>query len=252
MKRWVLAAALFLPALGSATPSNRKWHKLPVAYKVHAHSSINGVADFAAALQVVQGGFGRWTSVACTMWESIYAGSFTSPSGRAALNMNDGANLVTWIGGTSWRHDANTLGVTHVAYLPTGEIIDADMELNNNNIKWKVGGNSHATDVESVIIHEAGHFLGLDHTDSLASVMYPEYAELKTTLESTDINDVCTVYPAPTGSSSGATTGSGGTSGDIDIDIDPENPWGCDSGGGLGLASLLLAASVALRGRKLG
>jgi hypothetical protein len=61
--------------------------------------------------------------------------------------------------------------------------------------RWQIGAN---TDVFSVALHEAGHALGLVHTDNPADVMYPYY-RLQTHLGSGDIAVVQGMYGANDG-----------------------------------------------------
>jgi hypothetical protein len=202
--------ALLLLTLAASTswadPSPRKWSssKLPIAYRVFAHTSINGVANFqTTALPAVQRGFARWNSsqVSCTRWATSYAGTFSSPSGAAAINGTDGQNRVIWLGGTDWKNGSQTLGVTGLVWIQgSNEIVDADIEMNNDRT-WKVGGSgSNLVDVESIIVHESGHFLGLEHSSPTSAIMYAAYptGAIKVDLTDTDRNDVCTQYPATT------------------------------------------------------
>src|SRR5690606_878529 len=134
----------------------------------------------------------------CTGWNVVYDGTFTSPTGIAAVNGNDNFNNVIWLGGSQWRYTNSTLGLTTTFYFATsGEIVDADMEM-NNNVTWANNGNFNAFDYDSVVLHEAAHFLGLDHTPNVtAAVMYPTTAngQIKRSLVQADINDVCGLYP---------------------------------------------------------
>ncbi|MBK7860514.1 MAG: matrixin family metalloprotease [Archangiaceae bacterium] len=206
MKR-LAAVALFLSAsFALAVPSGHKWFpaNIPVKYKVFAHTSIKGMAANTFTAQVlprVQEAFTNWTStrVACTSWRSTYDGTFSAPADHTAQNGNDSINHVIWLGGTEWRYSSTTLGLTTTLYFPnTGEIIDADMEL-NNNVSWSNTQSASTFDYESVVLHEAGHFAGLDHTTNVsASVMFPTVSMgvAKRTLTTTDVNDICGVYPS--------------------------------------------------------
>ncbi len=204
MRRAAFAVAALWASAALAVPSGHRWRTLPAPYRVFTHPSINGVPSFQAdALPVVRNGFARWTSaqVSCTTWNSSYLGNFTSPTGKAIINATDQKNHVVWLGGADWAFDSQTLGLTTTTwYVDTNEIIDADMQLNDNR-EWKVGGALPRVDVESIVTHEAGHFLGLDHTANPATVMYATYpvGELKATLHAVDISDVCGVYPKTPG-----------------------------------------------------
>ena len=76
---------------------------------------------------------------------------------------------------------------------PNPEPIAGDMHLDNDE-RWQVGAN---TDVYTVVLHEAGHALGLVHTDNPNDVMYPYY-RLGKQLSSGDIGIVQSLYGART------------------------------------------------------
>ncbi len=223
---WLLLAALTLSAhVAQADPSGRKWG-VPACgsacamgttclngrcYPVWRHAasvqntggnSITGNVAHSTAIQIAQTAFGAWNSslvTSCsTSWNTSYGGTFSSPSGLSAIAPQDRNNFVIWLGGTSWVHLTYELAITTGTYFTSNnEIFDADMEL-NNNLSWSTNLAANTYDVESVVLHEAGHFLGLDHTGNVGSaVMYPtvQPATAKRTLTSTDQTDVCTVYP---------------------------------------------------------
>jgi hypothetical protein len=77
---------------------------------------------------------------------------------------------------------------------PNPEPIAGDMHLDNDE-RWQVGAN---IDLFSVVIHEAGHALGLTHTDQPASVMYPYY-RFGIHLGSEDVATIQALYGARDG-----------------------------------------------------
>lgn len=170
--------------------------------------TINGPAGgvpYATFVSLVTNTFPGWATsrVSCnTNWNVVSGGSFSSPSGTAALDGMDRNNFVIFLSGTNWGHLPNELALTTTTYFTSNrEIFDGDMEF-NNNVAWSTQVNGNAYDLESVILHEAGHFLGLNHTTtSSTAVMFPTVTlgATKRNLTPIDENDVCTVYPGAAG-----------------------------------------------------
>jgi MYXO-CTERM domain-containing protein len=110
---------------------------------------------------------------------------------------------------TDWEHDdaANTLALTTVTYgVNSGTIYDADMEINSMTTgmmphylstmeppQLPLAPNTY--DLQTIITHEAGHFLGLAHATDTTAVMYALYAAGSLTLQPDDIAGICTIYP---------------------------------------------------------
>jgi hypothetical protein len=83
---------------------------------------------------------------------------------------------------------------------PNPEPIAGDLHIDDDE-SWQVGAN---IDLFSVLLHELGHALGLGHSDSPASVMYPYYRRV-TGLAAEDITAIQELYAAGEGSTSGGT-----------------------------------------------
>jgi hypothetical protein len=80
----------------------------------------------------------------------------------------------------------------------TGEILDADIEINTAHNQFTVSPANVVYDLQTVLTHEIGHFLGFAHSPLPYSVMFPSYQ--KGTLDGRklapeDIAELCTVYP---------------------------------------------------------
>ncbi len=102
---------------------------------------------------------------------------------------------------TKWEYQGvdNTLAKTTVSYdTETGEILDADIELNHAYNEYTTGDDYVVYDVQSILTHEIGHFIGLDHTLDYNATMNAGYQQGTTelrTLELDDIEGICVIYP---------------------------------------------------------
>ncbi len=113
---------------------------------------------------------------------------------------SDGASIEANMG-----LDAATLAVAIVSFNPkTAEIYDVDVELNSNLAPFtKTEGEAGAViDLASVVTHEAGHFLGLDHSGAFGATMgsgYDPGSIDARTLTDDDIAGICAIYPGGRG-----------------------------------------------------
>ena len=104
----------------------------------------------------------------------------------------------------------NAIGITTTRFdTKTGDLWDADMELNAIGAELSIGDPITGDDLLSVLTHEAGHFLGLSHSNNGTATMRPVYSPAIDgtdfrSLAQDDIDGICTVYPpgrkAPTAS----------------------------------------------------
>jgi MYXO-CTERM domain-containing protein len=119
----------------------------------------------------------------------------------------------------AWPHNDpnNTLALTTVTFgVNSGEIFDADMEINTHDhiITTTSPTPAGAFDFETIVTHEAGHFLGMAHSDDAQAVMYVRYESGRTALTPDDVLGICTVYPPDSSTKSGcACDAAGGGSG---------------------------------------
>lgn len=123
--------------------------------------------------------------------------------GHVEYNSAQGnANVITFRDEWPYFQAGDELARTTVTYLvQTGEIVDADIEV-NNEIEFSTSDEipALAFDLQSVLTHEAGHFLGIAHsTLRPETVMLTEYdpGSNYRTLRADDVNAVCDVYGAP-------------------------------------------------------
>jgi hypothetical protein len=94
----------------------------------------------------------------------------------------------------------DALGFTDLHFdATTGELWDADLEVNAFAYRFSVGDPVTANDLDSMLTHEAGHMLGLAHTLVPDATMFATYvpgSDTQRTLADDDIQAVCASYPA--------------------------------------------------------
>jgi hypothetical protein len=182
------------------------WLNACVGYSITAAGSKKISYDDAA--NNLSQAFTRWTGASCP----ADAAGHTRPSidvrdlGPVTCNKVEyhgnvpNQNLILFRD-DSWTHGDKVLGLTTVSYAPsTGEIYGADMELNTYGmdplkVQDPVGQNDY--DFLSVVTHEAGHFLGMGHSNVEQSTMYASYRPGQTVqrdLRPDDIDGICSIY----------------------------------------------------------
>lgn len=185
------------------------WRRPCIGYGVQRDASRQ--VSFDDAANILAQSFTKWTGASCP--------SGGSGRSRASIDIRDlGAVACDTIGynqtganqnvivfrDSAWPHNDtnNTLALTTVTFNPnTGEIYDADMEINSHDqqitLVDPVPANSY--DFASIVTHEAGHFLGLAHSGLSHATMYASYTPSSTAmreLTSDDIAGICAAYRA--------------------------------------------------------
>jgi hypothetical protein len=74
-----------------------------------------------------------------------------------------------------------------------GQILDSDI-LFNQNVEYTTGGGS-GQDLQTIATHEIGHFLGLDHSAIVKSMMFPFAPDRLVTLSYDDVAGIDALYP---------------------------------------------------------
>ena len=93
----------------------------------------------------------------------------------------------------------DALGFTDLHFnADTGELWDADIEINSVTQHYSVGTPVNGADLDSVLTHETGHLLGLAHTLTEEATMFASYkvgTDTLATLADDDVQAVCAAYP---------------------------------------------------------
>ena len=183
------------------------WKNRCVGYSMQKDASRS--IAFNAAADAMTTAFTRWSAVSCPTASGSgqvsidirYLGPVAC--GKVQYNQDVGNANVIVFRDDVWPHnDANnTLGLTTVTYNPqTGEMYDADMEINTAQQAISITDPvpQDGFDFSSIVTHEAGHFLGLAHSQDARATMYAHYKQGSSNmryLAADDVSAICQVYP---------------------------------------------------------
>ncbi len=94
--------------------------------------------------------------------------------------------------------DLTTAAVTTLSFnFRTGKIYDVDVELNSSNMNFTLSEENVEIDLLSIVTHEVGHFLGIDHSSNTTATMISYYEPGSTKKRSLDKDDqeaICATY----------------------------------------------------------
>jgi len=177
------------PALAWAplTPSRPVW-STAVPYELNAAGTPD-LGGFAATEAEVRRGMDDWSEPSCSGLTTAYGGSTTRrPS------TYDGHSTIGWIE-SGWPFDSNAIGVTQPQF-SSSRIMEADMSMNGVNFTWITGsGSGSNVNTYSIVLHEGGHYVGLDHSSERSAIMYFAYSGGIGMMGSDDTAGVCALYP---------------------------------------------------------
>ena len=217
------------------------WKNACVGYSIQQDASKQ--VSFNDAQNGMETAFAQWTNATCPTGTVSSKASidvrFLGPVAchQVQYNQSGGNANIIMFDDDKWPHNDsnNTLGLTTVTYnINTGELYDADMEINTAQVVLTVNGTVPADgfDFLSIVTHESGHFLGLAHSPDSHATMYAHYTQGQTSmrnLAADDVQGICAIYP-PDGT---RVTGDGGVA-EGTCDPTPRHGYSGTCGGGGG------------------
>lgn len=138
----------------------------PYAFQAHKWGITNPTFYYSSSLPT---GWRAAVDAAATVWNNVGANIkiYKYTTILAAGAAHDGKSVISY-GPLS----SDRLGETQTWYsLTTGRVIEADIVLNSTKRLGTVP-DARTFDVYSVLVHECGHFLGLDHVNDRTHSMY--------------------------------------------------------------------------------
>jgi hypothetical protein len=192
------------------------WKNLCTGYSLQQDASPLRHVTLDQATQIAAQAFARWGAAGCSGGAPSIAAHDEGPVACGLVEYDTaGPNqhvIVFRDEGWPYSDSSNTIGLTTITFDATsGEIFDADMEINSHDFDLvattPVPAGSY--DLASVVTHEAGHFLGLAHSADTGAVMYAHYRPGESTLTADDVEGICSIYPHGGGrtTTAGALTG---------------------------------------------
>lgn len=153
-----------------------------------SHIGTQGGSE-AEFLQAIKNALRTWSVVESAEFTLLYQG----PSTATSTGFNNKSEILFLRRGLGGQ-----LGQAQIWYTNSGIIVEADLWINDDYLVDATGApQANEIDVESVVLHELGHWAPLGHVDVTAAVMYPVLGNgvRKATLASDDINRLNALYP---------------------------------------------------------
>jgi len=195
------------------------WPGRCVGYNIQSGDRLPLKYDDAA--EIIARSFARWANATCPTDGTgrsrvsidvrdlgpVACGKAGSKGGNKGSDNRNGPNQnVIAFRVNDWEYGDpeldGTLALTFTYFnKETGEIRGSDMVINNRGHTIVAGiPKADENDLESIMTHEAGHFLGLAHSADVNATMFYSYSKEQSPtsermLGADDINGICDAYP---------------------------------------------------------
>jgi hypothetical protein len=177
------------------------WKNACIGFSVQAQASRYVPLD--VATRIVNQAFTDWTSVPCAGGKVGIEAVDNGPAecAEAATNVYQPNQNSIIFRDDAWPYPnaATALAYTSIKFdKNTGEIYGADIEINTyaHTIVPEPPVPAGAYDFATIVTHEIGHFLGLEHSSDPLSLMRATYQPGSPQLGDDDRAGICAIYPA--------------------------------------------------------
>jgi len=180
------------------------WASSKVSWDIQKDGSSKRHISAETLRSVVESAFSKWQNVECpggkpSISLEPYGDGYVECAKPEYNQTQPNANVITFHDDT-WPYEelgAETLALTTVYFsAKTGEIYDANVEINSNQQEFALSdAASTEFDLNAVLTHELGHFLGLSHTIDQNATMFSNYQPGMSTLEADDEAAICDAFP---------------------------------------------------------
>ncbi|MDP7061777.1 MAG: IPT/TIG domain-containing protein [Planctomycetota bacterium] len=179
-RKWLRGAAVFLAfvvGFGAAEAyvriqingKNLQWANPSITWRLNANGSddINDDSHIAA----IEHGFQAWEDISGSNI-AFTRGADTNdvaPGASSHIVAFDENNTSGYFPGGS-----GIVAITPITFdTGSGNILDADILFNGSQYSFSTDGSPGTFDVQDVLSHEIGHFIGLDHSPQISGTLWP-------------------------------------------------------------------------------